>query len=339
MELNTAMSHRVLSGVSEIEAEHPIYSGLEIALADFRTSLKPIPEKLSTVGLGKIEPKVMGTDKPAAISQLFHQSVEMLKFYTHILACNYASLVDGAAKGLNSAEYTQTFLNARAFVEHSAVAEVRLKEIENLCIRAMSLKPSQIRKFSSSKIQDEVVLTPILELIFYLGVCYGAGRFNREVLKDYREISEVDFSIELHKKDPHRQIGVMDAIDSVDWKGDLIPATNPRFYYEFLCDYVHPNVGANLIFVNEEEVLHCQMPGASERTFIVTRESARLPQSASMRLHIIQAIYIPFRESLALASAQLSALNKQIDEVSRLCDRLREVGLSPLLNTNHQRPQ
>jgi hypothetical protein len=220
-------------------------------------------------------------------------------------------------------------LCSRALLEHSAIAEMRIAELERLAAPIILLLPSEIRRsIKTPKIAS--IGGKVSDLLIYLDLCFGAGRFNRDALEDHRNLIE----IEVLKSDPRRQIGVMDAIDALDWPGVLIPATTPRYYYELLCDYVHPNVGANIIFVDEETRTYCQFPGASESTFIVERVTALIPSAKSIRLHVVQVYILPLRESLQTIAKQIKRLGSMSRELSDLCGRLRENGMRPLVRTN-----
>lgn len=324
MDFDKKLKPEIQRTLFQLGLEHEIYTGLDDALSNFTAAVAPIPRRLNTAVLGEVSLDVLGSDASIAMSQLFHQADQQLKVYWHVLACNYVSLLTSILNGLNRSEYTQAFLATRALVEHSAIAELRVMDIFRHCEYLNSVRPSEVKR--AIKINNCFEIgNRLFDFLTHLNICFGAGRFNRDAFINHRNLVD----IEIKRKDPRRQIGVMDAIDALDWRGKMIPATNPRYHYELLCDYVHPNVGANIIFVDEEEIVHFLLPGAREHTSIVKRETTQLPHSESMKLHTVQVIFIPLRETLTVVTQQLESLQKDISQLDDLCRRLREYGLRP----------
>lgn len=334
MKIHVEPSAEITAVIRQLESENAIYSGLEGAISEFEKAIAPVPDRLHTVVLGSISLSVLGKNQEAAISQLFHQAKDMTEIYSHILACNYAALTRRVLQSLDESEYGTLALCARALMEHSAIAEMRLAEIEKLAAPITVLLPSKIvRSIRTPQIAS--IGAKLFDLIEYLNLCFSAGRFNRDAL-NFQNLVE----IEIPKNDPRRQIGVGDAIDALVWSGPLNPATTPRFYYELLCDYVHPNVGANIHYVDVEKVTHCQFPSASEKTFVLERVTALLPSSKSMRLHVAEVTLLPLRETLLTIAKQINRIGSVSRKLSNLCRRLRENGVSPhvLANPSYSPP-
>ncbi len=326
MKIDVKFSSEISDSIAQLGNESEIYVGLETALTNFESAIAFIPDQMKTVVLGNVTLKSLGSDKQIAIAQLFNQVSQMMEVYFHVLGCNYTSLTKGVVRSLNEFEYTTSMLCTRALVEHMAIAESRISEVEKIAAPLTKLRASEIRRLIKSP-EIATVGQTIFDLIHLLNLCFGAGRFNRDALKDHRNLLE----IELSKDNPMRQIGVMDAIDKLVWTGPLIPATSSRYYYELLCDYVHPNVGANIMFVEEEKLNHFVFPNASENTFVVDRLTAILPRSKSMRLHVMQVAYLPLRETLVTITNQIKRLGSLSLELSEICYKLREIGISPIV--------
>jgi len=72
-----------------------------------------------------------------------------------------------------------------------------------------------------------------------------------------------------------------------------------RFFYEMLCDYVHPNVASHTLVVNEVQVLN------DDR---ISYSLAYVPDSDELLMVVLHAVSIPIKSSLTLVCNQLRSL-------------------------------
>lgn len=329
MMCKTDLTDDLQNAITQLGKEHSIYSGLHERIGAFTKTLAVIPDSLETSMFGDVSIESIGLNPALMISQVHQQACEMLRLYVHVLACNYANLTEGILRSLNESNYSAAILMTRALLEHTAVANIRLFQIRLHCDALKKWTPSSVRKSAKSK-NDQFgyqAFSDAFDFMELLNYCYGAGRFNRDALIDHQNLLE----IEIPKNDPSRQIGVIDAIKELNWTGPLIPATNAGYYYHLLCDYVHPNVGANIVFVDIEEVRECVIKGARKGNRVIRRISRISPNDMSLRLHTLQVIYLPLRESLVQATMQLYELTSIQKQRDRFAQGLRDIGLIPLL--------
>lgn len=325
----TDLTKELQDAITQLGKEHSIYNGLREEIDNFTEILALMPDFLETSMFGDVSIESIGLNPALMISQLHQQANEMLRLYVHVLACNYANLTEGLLRGLNESNYSTAIILTRALLEHTAVADIRLSQIRQHCDALKRWTPSIVRKSAKNK-SDQFgfqAFSDAFDFMELLNYCYGAGRFNRDALINHRELIE----IELPKNDPSRQIGVMDAIKELNWTGPLIPATNPAYYYHLLCDYVHPNVGANIVFVDIEEIRECMIQGARKGNRVIRRISCISPKDLSLRLHTLQVIYLPLRESIVKAKMQLCELLLIQKQRDRFTQGLWDIGLIPLL--------
>lgn len=325
----TDLTDELRDAITQLGKEHSIYNGLHEGIGAFKEILALMPDSLETSMFGDVSIESISLIPALMISQVHQQANEMLRLYIHVLACNYANLTEGLFRGLNESNYPAAILMTRALLEHTAVADIRISQIRKHCDALKKWTPSNVRKSAKNK-NDQLgfqAFSDAFDFMELLNYCYGAGRFNRDALIDHRNLLE----IEIPKNDPLRQVGVMDAIKELNWTGPLIPAKNASYYYHLLCDYVHPNVGANIVFVDIEEIRDCVIQGARKGNRVIRRISRIFPKDISLRLHTLQVIYLPLRESVVKATMQLNELSSIQTQRDRFTQGLRDIGLIPLL--------
>jgi hypothetical protein len=178
-----------------------------------------------------------------------------------------------------------------------------------------------------AKSGGEAIFAAVLPAISLLDKCFGAARFNRRALLEFEDLG---IPIELDKEHEYRQVGVMEAVEACEWKGPLWPATTPRFFYELLCDYVHPNAGSNLLYVDQESVTDIEGPSGT-RNRLVARVTAHCPEDVSLLLHVLQVVCIPLRESASVLNHHVRWLGSQIERRGAFLESLERQGYRPLL--------
>jgi hypothetical protein len=96
-----------------------------------------------------------------------------------------------------------------------------------------------------------------------------------------------------------------------------------RFFYEMLCDYVHPNVGAHTLVVSKAELV----PEGQMRW-----ELSREPDSDEALLLLVHVVAIPVRASIRTLLPDLEQLQRTqryFGEWRRRCESLAKGEASP----------
>jgi hypothetical protein len=100
-------------------------------------------------------------------------------------------------------------------------------------------------------------------------------------------------------------------IKKLSWTGGHPEGTSLYWWYSLLCDYVHPNYGAKVLFVNTQEgqdYVHFQDGGVNR---LYKMHLQRRPEHVSALKHIVGVIYLPLREALSRTTAHIEWLTAE----------------------------
>jgi hypothetical protein len=326
MELNFQLLDHVLAVLKELEAEDIRHAGMQESLQDAEAVLRPLPEAAHVTLLADLTPANLGPDFLTGLATVFAHCEARLSVLYFISCYRLLDLLEIIVDGLNRGRFPRTLLAARSLVEHAAICKWRQRELAPLLDAVNDVKPSTIRKCKG----DADRTTSIVEIIFAANLkleeTYGAGRFDRDVFADLSKLKE----IELKTGENLRQVGIMKAIDNLSWTGPLIPATNARFYYELLCDYVHPNVGSNFLHVNQEGYKDVFNPVTKSKNRLVHMEMAVDTYDKSLYLHVLSVIIIPVREATKDLIDYTRWLQGCLNSRRQFAVKLAEIGVKDL---------
>lgn len=326
MKVQLPLLPKVQRGLARLNEIDPCSAGIAEVLAACSETLQSISETQATAMLGILNPAALGTNVPAGIAQLFQHVHQMLVLLRHVGACRLAEILSGVLSSLEQSYHTQACLLARASMEHAAIAQWRQRQLSPVLARVDELDPNSFGS-ELTKGGGRSIFAAVLPAISLLDKCFGAARFNRRALLEFEDLR---IPIELDKEHEYRQVGVMEAVEACEWKGPLWPATTPRFFYELLCDYVHPNAGSNLLYVDQESVTDIEGPSGA-RNRLVARVTAHCPEDDSLLLHVLQVVCIPLRESASVLNQHLRWLGTQIERREAFLESLERLGYKPLL--------
>jgi hypothetical protein len=329
MDLKIGLSDHVRAAMNLLEAENAVNTGLPRALEDAEALLKSLPAHADVSFVSSHAVPDLGPDFLTGMATIFAHSEARLSVLFFVCCYRLMDLLEIVVDGLNRGRFSRTMLAARSLVEHSAICRWRQRELHPLLEAVEAIRPSSLRKCKGNAELTLAIGNTILTANRKLEEIYGAGRFNRDVFADLNKIMEIELEVNAR----HRQVGVMDAIDDLEWLGPLIPATTPRFYYELLCDYVHPNVGSNFLYVNREDytdMMHLE--SGSMNRLVHMQMAVDSSDTSSLYLHVLSVLIIPVREAIGDMIKHARWLEAKLDNRREFQRRLKEIGVTGLLS-------
>ena len=327
MMMAEGLNSDVLKHIETLEKSWDGYAGVPQIFDEAAVLFETLPAVGQARLVYHLTPKHLGPDLLIAAATLFAHAESRLRVL-HLLSCyRLLDLIETIISGLNRGRFTGSVLATRSLVEHAAISKWKQRELAPLLDQLDEIKPSSIRRCKGDATLRDSVFASIVEVDRKLEETYGAGRFDRRVLEDLAELKP----IELKPSDPNRQVGVMDAIDELSWTGPLYPATTPRFYYELLCDYVHPNVGSNFLYVNQESHTEIAHLDAGYRNKVLEMEISANASDKSLYLHVLALISIPIREATRDLIEHIRWLESQRNTRAEFQRRLRQINIRSLI--------
>lgn len=168
------------------------------------------------------------------------------------LKCN--QLIESYTKSLGICHFLISFQSARAFVETTAVYKNEWIESKNKIEIINKLKPSSFNHALKTEEDFENLLSKLFDLLNILRAFTQRSRY------DWLSVThEVKPSLDEKTEELLRQRNVMTAIGKIKTPKSRYCKTTLD-HYEMICDFVHPNKGANMLFVEKaaanREYLH-----------------------------------------------------------------------------------
>ena len=293
-------SARMSRIVSDQECSQPGAAGFLAAIADARKAVDGIaPEYQFTFRLNP-NPPAMGSDPAVVFPLLLAETEGWLAFIVHSVAYRIGHFSDDIVTGLDGARPYRAVGGARSLLELAAFihhhTQILVRESTQL--------------FSESTEDFLAAVKGVVTVLKAASHSAQVTRFNWKALvrgdldEFFTAWDKVDESLKAKQ--------ILSLIDKLP--GEEKRAA--RFYYEMLCDYVHPNVGAHTLVVNTTEPL----PGDRMRW-----DLRREPGSDEALYVLIQAVAIPVRHSIRILLHDLEQLQKMrtgFAEWKRRCDTL-----------------
>jgi hypothetical protein len=329
MRLELNIGDAVHRAIDRLEKEDSACTGLLKAFERAEAVVHQVPATNTNLFMTMLTPESLGSNTVRGTGQLFQHVEQMLSLMYHTGCYRLAEILPGVLNSLSGTQYTTSCLLARSLFEHAAMAQWQRRELSPLLDALNKLDPQGLAERLRSGRDTQSIFAAVLPVIALLQNQYEAGRFNRDALKRMDEL----VSIELARQHPHRQVGVMDAVDACDWRGPLWAATTPRFYYELLSDYVHPNFGSNVLYVETEEERDVAEQVSDARNRIRRAVTRQRPTGESLLLHVLQLVYIPIRESCEALSDALTWMSSEHRRSVTFCRQLKRYGVQPLLSS------
>jgi hypothetical protein len=328
MKLDLIVSDSVQRAMERLEKQDSVCVGLLKAIERAQEVVRQVPPANTSLFLTVLTPESLGSNSIRGVGQLFQHVEQILSLIHHIGCCRLAELLAGIVNSLSGAQYTTSCLLVRSLFEHAALAQWQRRELAPQLDALSELDPQGVADRLRSGRDTKGIFATVLPVIAALQKQYEAGRFNRDALRRMDEL----VNIELDRQHPHRQVGVMDAVDACDWRGPLWAATTPRFYYELLSDYVHPNFGSNVLYMDMEEERDVVEQMSKARNRIRRTVTKQRPVDESLLLHVLQLLYIPIRESCDALSDVLTWMSNEHRHHVTRCGQLDRFGVQALLS-------
>jgi hypothetical protein len=274
----TDFSERILRLVSDHESHFPGTAGFVSAIADARQFTESVPPTFSFTFYLNPNPQAMGSDPAVVFPRLLEQTEGWLGFIVHSVAYRLGQFLDDLITGMNAARPYRSVGAARCLVELSAFVHHHTKIL-----------------VSASTTLAQV---PVEGIVTTLG---AASRFAQVTRFNWGAMVRGDMD------------EFFTAWDSVDERVkatqiltliDKLPGEEKRaarFFYEMLCDYVHPNVGAHTLVVSKAE----PVPEGQMRW-----ELSREPDSDEALSVLVHAVAIPVRASIRTLLPDLEQLRQ-----------------------------
>lgn len=231
----------------------------------------------------QLQPEKMGPDPNQVFLNLLKDLHGWLGFTIFSNTYKIRHLASDIIDGLNMSNYIKVTTASRSIMEQ--VATLNYYYIE-LAPRLHSLNSIDVRQ----QFVDYVV--SIVEVIKLLLRYAQSTRFNwasyvsGDLDKFFASWDEVEDSV--------RQVNILTLIDKLPQE-----ERGARFFYEMLCDFVHPNIASHTLVVNEAAPIEGQQMFYS---------LAYAPDSNELLAIILHTISIPIRSSLRLSRSQIVSL-------------------------------
>jgi len=326
MEFKYGLSDHVVTALEQLETEDSTFAGLRQVLSEAKDTLRPLPSRVQITMVSNLDREYLGADFLTGLATLFAHTEARLRVLYYVSSYRLLDLLEMVVAGLNGGRFAGVMLGSRSLVEHAAISRWRQRQLMPLLEAVDGIRPSTLRRCKGNGNLTSAVVETLYNANSKLEETYAAGRFDRGVLSKPREIK----SIELDAKDPLRQVGIMDAIDELNWSGPLLPATNARFYYELLCDYVHPNVGSNFMHIDRENYEDIRNLHTNAANRLVHMEIAADTLDKSLCLHVLSAMAIPVREATKDLIDYSRWLERHLEGRRQFGSKLRESGIKDI---------
>ena len=276
-------SERAQQFIRAHEAAYPETEGFAAAVDDARKVIKSTPPDFAFTFYLDPNPRTMGGDSAIVFPRLLAETEGWLGFIVHSVAYRLGQFLDDLSTGINDARPYRAVGAARSLVELSAFVyhhtKIILKEANELSLEPSDSFPAAVKG---------IVMTLTAARHFA-----QVTRFNWSAM--VRGDADEFFSAWDDVEERVKATQILTLIDKLP--GEEKRAA--RFFYEMLCDYVHPNVGAHTLVVNRTEPLD-----NGQMTWALSRE----PNSDEAFSILIHAVAIPVRHAVRFLLQDLEQL-------------------------------
>lgn len=278
-------SPRALRLVLDHEAAFPGTAGFVEAIAEARKLVSSVPAELSFTFYLKPNPQTMGSDPALVFPRLLGETEGWLECIVHSVVYRLGQFLDDVITGINDARPYRAVGAARSLVELSAFVH------HNAKILVAASKETSAGGTGDYRAAVKNVLLTLKTAVHFAQVT----RFNWSAMArgDMDEFftawNKVDERVEAKQ--------ILSLIDKLP--GEEKRAA--RFFYDMLCDYVHPNVGAHTLVVDTAEPL-----GDGRMRWHLNRE----PGSEEAVSVLIHAVAIPVRDAIRMLAQDVVRLQQ-----------------------------
>jgi hypothetical protein len=317
---------KVQESVQAVENLGPEYRGLMDSIERYGRSAADVNVEFKWEGWSTLQP--MGDQFERTHTLLLTLAWDLLAI-RRLIVFDVDQLLELIDIGLTTHRFRFVVLGVRALLERAAIAERHFKSVRESCQQVEKFPCRQFLKGQISRESYKKQIGPRLNVVKVLSRYFNAQSFNWAVFATPDQIGEREArqkNIEL------AQFHAGPSIKALEWTGPYVKGTDLHWWYNLLCDYVHPNYGARVLFVdikNDEDVL---LPNKTINRLHKIKFSRR-PTDMSALNHVVGIIYLALRESLSRTSSQIDWLATEQRKYYRDLRTLeRGMGFSPSLS-------
>lgn len=314
------LGERTRVTLSKVVAMSPSCEGVPEAVAQLKSQVLDLPDEVTIHVLSEISPSSVGVGGPNGVAELFNQLANHLKGLLAISAYRTVTMTETVLSCLETGRYSEAALVVRALVEHHAVSSKHWPELNQKVGLALEQPVSEVLARLRDRESTEV-FSRVLGALEGLILAYGRGRFSRDWFSGKLGSGKHD----IPKDDPYRQVQIMTALDKLRWRGPRLAEMTPRSHYELVCDYVHPNAGANMLFVDRETRRKHPMHGGET----LCRTISARPKDISLLSHVLELLCVPLRESIRGHIELIEELAARAHRAEQTVDGFRRLGVMP----------
>lgn len=252
--------------------------------------LESLPTQFNFAFHKQLKPEKMGSEQPEVFLNLLKNFYGWLGFFVYSHAYKVRHLVSDIVDGLNAHNYVRVTIGSRSVMEHSATLNYYYTKLVPNLRSLDSMDP--IKNFPN-------YIVTIVETIKLLLQYAQSTRFN---WTSYIRGDLDNFFTSWDKVEERvRQLNILTLIDKLPQE-----EKGARFFYEMLCDYVHPNIASHTLII-DEVTQH-----GDERFSYLLRYA---PNSDELLTVVLHAISIPIKSSLSLFLNQLQSLLQTLESL------------------------
>src|ERR1700738_5239940 len=283
------------------------YSGLLDAFERYRRAAVGVKDRYEWEMWQHIEPDRLGGDRIGLIDALLRTLAGDLRAAHHLIVFDVDQLLNSIDKGLASRSFRQAVLGVRAVLERAATTEHHLISVRKSLQDVCDFPARQFLKggLPPKEFKDHVVKR------------YHAALAVRKYLMaqsfNWASFDAPDGIGNIRAKGIEAQVSAGKAVQLLDWTGPHPEGRNLYWWYNVLCDYVHPNLGASNLFVDVQEEIAIQFRDSRENR-LFRRHLSRRPNHVSALTHVLNVIYLPLREVLSWTASHIRWLAEGEDK-------------------------
>jgi hypothetical protein len=289
---------KIQEAIADLEQLAPSYCGLFDSVKGYHRIAAGVGDHFEVQRWSKLHP--MG-DPLERLHGLFLTFAWDLRAIHHLVVFDVDQLLELIDAELTSRRFRAVVMGVRAILEHAAITEAHLTTIRPRCELIRKFPVHEFLKGGFSKEHYTDHIQHRLEAVRAIRHYLMAQSFNWKAFDDLTKIGETEAK---QKDKALMQFHAGPQVKNLPWIGAHLHGTTLYWWYNLLCDYVHPNHGAKNLFVNIQTEEEHQFPdGVVNRLYKL--HLCRRPEHLSALRHVVSIIYLPLREALSRTALQI----------------------------------
>ena len=216
------------------------------------------------------------------------------------MKCN--QLLDAYTNSLKLCHFLISFHAARAFFETTALYKNEWREASGKVKEIESLKPSNFNFATKNKNDYDNLLSKLFDLLIILRAVKQRSRFDWQAISHEEKPKQNEETEELL-----RQRNVLTAINKIKMPETKYCKTT-REHYEMICDFVHPNRGSNMLFIERS---------TPDNNFI-NHVYSKQPKSYELLSLVIEFTTVP----ISICMDEIIKVYSKWDDFGKILDKL-----------------